>query len=214
MKNLIGLRFDKLKVLEQKRENNRTYCYCECDCGNKLWIRADSLKSGKTRSCGCSYNKRYFDIKGKKFGRLTALEPCFDRKNHTSMVWKCQCECGNIVYVSQKLLESGKTRSCGCLKREIVRKNLIDEKIDKLHIEGTYVPALKSKIRKNNTSGFIGVCWNKRQNKWQAQITFKNKNYNLGTFDDIKEAIKIRKQAEEKLFGKFLEWYENNIKGK
>lgn len=31
------------------------------------------------------------------FDRLTVLEPT-DQKDGTSIVWKCQCECGEIVY--------------------------------------------------------------------------------------------------------------------
>ena len=45
--------------------------------------------------------------------------------------------------------------------------------------------------------------------------TFKKKIYHLGRFEKDKknDAIKIRKEAEKKLFGEFLEWYES-IKNK
>ena len=41
----------------------------------------------------------------------------------------------------------------------------------------------------------------------------KNKSYHLGYFDSKEDAIKVRKTAEKKLFGEFLEWYKENIKG-
>lgn len=45
----------------------------------------------------------------------------------------------------------------------------------------------------NNKSGCVGVCWDKNRNKWHVMI----KNKNLGRFDNFKEAVKVRKQAEK-----------------
>jgi len=42
-----------------------------------------------------------------------------------------------------------------------------------------------------------------------ARITFKKKDYHLGSFVEINEAAKVRKEAEERIFGGFLEWYNN-----
>ena len=57
--------------------------------------------------------------------------------------------------------------------------------------------------QKNNSSGIIGVCWNKREEKWVAQIMLNNKNIHLGRFDDLEEACEVRKEAEIKYFGEF-----------
>ena len=58
-------------------------------------------------------------ITGQKFGRLTALEPT-DRRTPGSMsvIWLCECDCGNRVYVARNRLVTGNTKSCGCLYRE------------------------------------------------------------------------------------------------
>lgn len=37
-------------------------------------------------------------------------------------MWLCQCDCGNEVTVSGNRLRSGNTKSCGCLRRELVSK--------------------------------------------------------------------------------------------
>ena len=42
---------------------------------------------------------------------------------------------------------------------------------------------------KRNTSGFVGVCWNKQVNKWQARIKIDGKSTHLGLFIDPKEAF-------------------------
>ena len=52
-----------------------------------------------------------------------------------------------------------------------------------------------SSMRSNNTSGFNGVSFDKRQNKWIAYISINNKRIHLGYFDDINDAISARKKA-------------------
>ena len=55
--------------------------------------------------------------KGTKFGRLTAIEIIGKTKSHCS-IWKCVCDCGNFVNVSNANLKKGNTQSCGCLQKE------------------------------------------------------------------------------------------------
>ncbi len=47
--------FDKLEFLRKSDRSNpkRTYWECQCECGNIGIYRADHVKSGHTRSCGC-----------------------------------------------------------------------------------------------------------------------------------------------------------------
>lgn len=49
-----------------------------------------------------------------------------------------------------------------------------------------------TKLPKTNTSGHIGVSWNKRREKWVAQIKVNNRNISIGYFDDIKKAAEAR----------------------
>ena len=60
----------------------------------------------------------------------------------------------------------------------------------------------------NNTSGAVGVSWHKQTGKWTARIQIDKKRINLGLFDNFDDAVKARKEAEEKYFG---EWsYDNS----
>ena len=52
------------------------------------------------------------------------------------------------------------------------------------------------KMRISNTSGTMGVYWDKPRGKWRAQIKANGKNKYLGIFKDISEAIAVRKKAE------------------
>jgi hypothetical protein len=40
----------------------------------------------------------------------------------------------------------------------------------------------------NNTSGYKGVTWSKKSQKWQAQICHNNRRIQIGVFNDPKEA--------------------------
>jgi len=59
--------------------------------------------------------RKFIDLAGKKFGRLTVKEATNKRKNR-SVVWLCVCECGNIYLGNSNDLQKGHTKSCGCLK--------------------------------------------------------------------------------------------------
>lgn len=60
---------------------------------------------------------------------------------------------------------------------------------------------INSKNRKTpitNTSGVMGLQWNRKINKWMAKITNKGKQYHLGCFENKQDAIKARKDAERR----------------
>lgn len=62
----------------------------------------------------------------------------------------------------------------------------------------------------NNNSGVPGVSWHKRDKVWVSYITLnKNKIY-LGKYKNFEDAVNVRKDAEEKYFGKYS--YDNSIK--
>ena len=72
-------------------------------------------------------------------------------------------------------------------------------------MDGTTLSSISSsrKINKNNSTGVRGVTFDRKRNKWVAQITFQRKNYNLGRYDDKEDAIKARLEGEERFFGKY-----------
>jgi len=77
-------------------------------------------------------------------------------------------------------------------------------------VANTHVSRIKNKtINKNNTSGVRGVAWHSSRKKWIARLHFKGKVYQLGAFDELDDAIKARKDAEEKYYDNFLKEHEN-----
>jgi hypothetical protein len=58
------------------------------------------------------------ELHGLVFGRLLVVSQAPSTRHGAR--WSCRCECGNTVVVYGWALRSKRTRSCGCLKREIV----------------------------------------------------------------------------------------------
>lgn len=70
--------------------------------------------------------KKFIDITGQVFGRLKVLN-CTQKANRSKGIsttkFLCECECGNIKEIARDSLISGATKSCGCLCKEINKKN-------------------------------------------------------------------------------------------
>jgi hypothetical protein len=64
------------------------------------------------------------DITGKKFNRLLVIERADDiiTETYRLSAWKCKCECGKILVVMGQSLKKSHTKSCGCLKSEVISK--------------------------------------------------------------------------------------------
>jgi hypothetical protein len=61
------------------------------------------------------------NLRGQVFGRLTVLDDSGEREG-SNIIWRCVCSCGTEDFrTSGKRLRSGKTSSCGCLRREKAR---------------------------------------------------------------------------------------------
>jgi hypothetical protein len=112
--NIDGERFGNLVVLRQsqERKNGSIYWECLCDCGKTKSINGTSLKSGKTKACGCRMQENPL---GKKYNKLTILSYCACKgKSHVY----CKCDCGNYTTASLAKIKIGGTKSCGCLRYE------------------------------------------------------------------------------------------------
>lgn len=124
--DMIGKKYGMLTVLSRADDKitgsgkPRRMYNCECECGKLTVVRGDWLRSGEIKSCGCQKDPER--LIGIKFGRLTVLRRVENKvfRNSQHVVYECVCECGNNVNVSGGHLSSGHTRSCGCIKSEIL----------------------------------------------------------------------------------------------
>lgn len=89
-----------------------------------------------------------------------------------------------------------------------INQNKLDNRKENLRICKQRNNMANSNLSKANTSGYKGVYWSNKKNKWYAKIGYKNNTIHLGYFNNIQEAFKTRLEAEEIYFGE----YKNVIK--
>ena len=62
------------------------------------------------------------NLAGQRFGRLVVIRDSGQRvKGKGSVIWECQCGCGNVTVVRGDVLTRGGTKSCGCFQRDSTR---------------------------------------------------------------------------------------------
>lgn len=120
--NYIDRVFGRLTLIEEldKYRTDRIF-KCRCCCGNTKIARLAHLLSGNISSCGCKQKEwvtnrhKSSHLVGKKKFRLLILERTDIINNRGGALYKCQCDCRNIVYYSSSQLHNKTTKGCGCL---------------------------------------------------------------------------------------------------
>ena len=92
-----------------------------------------------------------------KFDKLTVIAPAPSSPSRHKQ-WLCQCECGKTKIVRQEALLNGRTRSCGCLAIDAIKKAIA---VATIHGE--------SKTRLHQIwNGMLQRCENPRRAKYPA----------------------------------------------
>ena len=223
--NLINNRYGKLTVVK-KAENyydkNGKYkdsrWLCQCDCGNQIIVRKSSLTSGCTQSCGCLRKYNTYNLSG-DFGigyTSKGDEFYFDLDDYnlikdycwfSSHDYICTLIDGEIVPIYRVVLNVTNPQ----MLVDHRNHNKADNRKNNLRIATDSQNNMNKSKQSNNTSGVTGVVWYKFTNKWKSQIKINGKNIHLGYFSNFNDAVKARKEAEEKYFGEYS--YDNSMNG-
>ena len=127
------------------------------------------------------------DRTGWKYGRLTVLSEAGKNK-HKKILWNCSCSCGNKTIVCGSELQSGDTKSCGCLQKEMRGKTNLTHGLTKHPLYSIWFDIKRRcqnksrKAYKNYGGRGITVCpkWNKqflpfyvwaKNNGWEKGLT-------------------------------------------
>lgn len=211
--DLTGMRFGKLTVISYhglNKHRKRTWD-CKCDCGGKSIVTGSDLKNGHIKTCGCSWHKENPAVFHESYVEMftTKGNPFLIDKNDYERVknvcWHMDahgyilgCVNGKEVRLHRFLTK--------CPETEIVdhiNQNKADNRKCNLRIVNHSQNNMNKPMQKNNTSGFVGVNYNKKNRKWTSFIAVNSRQIYLGSFENIQDAAEARKKAEAKYFGAF-----------
>lgn len=221
--DLTGQKFGRLTVLHRADDyiiktsgRKATRWHCKCDCGNETDVIGSSLKSGYTTSCGCwskemrkKYNK--YDLTG-EYGvgyDSKNREFYFDLEDYNLIKDYCWTV-NNNGYVIARTIDGKRNmilfhRLLFPNSEEVdhINHDTKDNRKNNLREVAHQQNLMNQKINANNTSGVTGVSWSNTHNVWKAKIFYKGKEISLGYYVNFDDAVKARKQAEEKYFGEY-----------
>lgn len=225
----VGKTFNNLKVLKvidapEHLKDKRKYFRCECLlCGKIKDINSKNVRSGKTKTCGCGHfgmkqsKKLNKYIKNEKYiiGICSSgLKFYIDYEDYEKVKKYTWYEHDGKYIRTCLNVKNGKNTYC-FLHNFILGKPEHGYIID--HIDGNPYNNIRKNLRiidkfnnaknlkrySNNKTGIKGVSYEKRTNKYKAYITCEKNRINLGSYNKIEDATKIRKEAENKYFGEF-----------
>ena len=168
-------------------------------CGKEFETKVTKIKNKKTKSCGCLVSEA---VTLRNVKHNLRWHPLYSTWN--GMIQRCT-NSNNIRYGAYG------GRGISIWERWLSLEDFIEDiystykiglTLDRIDVNGNYEPdnvrwttlnvqAQNTKdIRSNNNSGFRGVSWNKKLNKWIAQISVNNKRIWLGIYPTALEAAK------------------------
>lgn len=143
------------------------------------------------------------DYIGKRFNHLTLIKNSNKLDKNNSKLALFKCDCGNIKELVFTQVLSGEITSCSC-RNKGKNSNLTLESVRDKKIE-----FYKTQTQKNNKTGYTGISL--VNGKYRVRIQVNHKSKHVGYFDNLQDAIKARKDAEEKYFKPILEKYEKEV---
>jgi hypothetical protein len=196
--DITGKVYGKIKVLSFLGvKNGKSYFSCLCECGVTKSILGNSLNSNRIVSCGC-------------FGRSARLKAStthgMSYRSEYNIWNKMVSRCYNINDQSYKYYGARKIKVSPVWRGSFTRflsdmgtRPSKKHSIERINNNKGYSKnnckwatkseqAINTRKRSNTSSIYKGVCFNKTKNKWEANLSFNNINYYLGSFKSEEEA--------------------------
>lgn len=177
--------------------------YCSRKCANKAQHKYNEIEIKE--------NYAEIIIASPKFGEQRAIIDLEDVEKCKEYTWTLSfCKPSKCFYVETTKSLGGKNQKHFSLHQFImdfpnnksidhINHNPLDNRKENLKVCTHFENMQNKKIKAS--SGYVGITYYPKRNRWVAKITVKRKHINLGTFDNLEDAIKARKEGVEKYFG-------------
>lgn len=225
---MLGNKYGRLTVIRYygKNKNGNSLWICECDCGNITNpIVNSSLTSGRTKSCGClekeNLNKIHEELKKyNKYEYVGDIVKVYLENEHEfflcdKTIWTMD-EVRRICWVkNSRNYIIGRNPNTG--KNVLFHRFIYDfENVNNIidHINGNTLDNRLCNLRETkqmcntwnrivkNSSRIHGIE-ETESGKWYSHISVNGNRINLGTYENIEDAISARMDAEKLYFGEY-----------
>jgi Holliday junction resolvase len=218
-------------IIRGNKGQSMCSCICDCKpkevikekFGEIKYFKLSRVVSGHTQSCGC-YNKEVTSELIRKYNEYKYIDnniiELISSNNPNKLFYIDSEDLNKIINYCWRFTTRGYIETTVgnktiklhqlILNRVGIHDNLIidhndrnplNNKKENLRLIEQDKNAINSSIQSNNTSGIIGVSWDKKECRWIAQLNYQKNHKYIGSYKDFNKAIIARLQAELKYFG-------------
>lgn len=207
---MTGSRCGHLTAITKKDvyKGHDTRWICRCDCGKQTIVRGSYLRNGHTKSCG---NCQRFLVKNNavqcivKSGRSFLID-VDDLLMVQKIRWSVDKDGYVIGYGTGEKKVKLHRMIMSAKQGEVVdhiNGNPADCRRGNLRITTQHRNSYNSRLPKSSTTGYKGVCFDKRVNRYMAHIHPDGKMVLLGYFNRPEEAAIAYDRAASFYFGEY-----------
>ena len=202
--SIIGDKYGMLTVLSlHSNINYRKKFNCLCDCGNTTIVAMTHLRTGHTKSCGCAKKPvlKHGDSGTSLYKRYYAMLARCNNKQDT-----CYRKYGaKGIKVCKEWEESYEAFKEWALSNGYSEELTLDRIDGRLNYTpdncrwATYsIQAINKGKSIRNTSGHVGVSYDKSKGKWVGYVTHNGKQVGTGSSTDLLTAVNLRQMYIQK----------------
>lgn len=207
-----------------------TYGFCHCGCGNRtpLYSRSDK-SSGRIKGQPAKFIRYHWKIKSRhrvvqpenKKLRIIALTKgqqtivsAHRYEKFMLYAWSAYWSTTSKSFYAVRGTSSGGKINTIAMHHEILppkkghridhkNRNTLDNRDRNIRYADNSQSNANRKVGSLNTSGYTGVDWMRKLQKWRARVKWKGVIYHAGVFAKKMDAVRARARKAAELFGEF-----------